>query len=136
MKLLKDIERIYKKKYCLFELPNSNYNNIYKYIEDFPEEKQKYINKKNNQYFKEKYLNNITSGYYGFEMNSYMPECWRDIIDEVLELCIKNDPNFGIHQIKIKLGSVRFYVASNVIEDLYKITRFLDENLYSKYLMY
>lgn len=40
MKLLKDVERIFKKKYRPFAMPDENsdvrYKNIFKYIEDHP----------------------------------------------------------------------------------------------------
>ena len=134
MKLLKEVQKIFKKKYCEFEIPDNSFPNIYKYIEAFPEEKQKYVSKKNNQYFIDKYKSYVTAGYYGFEVNSYMPECWRDIIDDVLELFIKNDPSFEIHQIKMKFGSIRFYVVTKNIEDLHEINIFMDDKFYSPYL--
>ena len=136
MKLLKEIEKIFKKKYQEFVMPDVNYTKIYKYIEDHPDEKSKYIFSKNDLYFNEKYKEFITKGYYGFSINSYMSENWREIIDNLVDLFITNDPNFEIHQIKIKFGGVRFYVVSKVIEDLFEINELIEEKLYSPYLMY
>jgi len=136
MKLLKSVEKIFKKKYHPFKMPDESFKNIYKYIEDNPEEKPKFIHKKNDYYFIDKYKNNITKGYYGFSTNSYMPECWTEIIDDLVELFIANDPNFEIHQIKMKFGGIRFYVVSKVIEDLFEIDQLISEKFYSPYLMY
>ncbi len=140
MKLLKNVEKIFKKKYHPFIMPDENsevrFKNIYKYIEANPDEKSKFIHPKNDKYFNEKYKNNITKGYYGFATNSYMPKCWTEIIDDLIELFITNDPNFEIHQIKVKFGGIRFYVNSKVIEDLHEINIFISEKFYSPYLMY
>lgn len=136
MKLLKEVQKIFKKKYLPFDIPDNKYPNIFKYVEDFPDEKHKYVSKRNDMYFKDKYKNYIVTGYYGFDLNSYMPEGWREIIDDVLELCTKNDPNFRIHQIKMKMGGIRFYVIPELIEDMYEINKFMDSKLYSPYLMF
>ena len=136
MKLLKEVEKIFKKKYQPFVMPMDGYSNIYKYIEANPNEKSKYIYPKNDSYFNKKYKQYITTGYYGFSTNSYMPEIWTDIIDDLVELFILNDPSFEIHQIKVKFGGVRFYVVSNVIEDLFEINEFIEGKFYSPYLMY
>lgn len=139
MKLLKNVEKIFNKKYQVFVLPDDKsgviHKNIYKYIEANPEEKLKFIHCKNNQFYNEKYKNNITKGYYGFDIN-ILPENWLNIIDELLELFIKNDPEFEIHQIKIKFGGVRFYVVSKVIEDLFEINELIESKLHSQFLMY
>lgn len=136
MKLLKDVEKIFKKKYLPFVMPDENFKNIYKYIEEFPEEKSKFVHIKNDKYFIQKYKENITVGYYGFSTNSYTPENWADILDNVLDLCIQNDPKFEIHQIKLKFGAIRFYVVSEVIEDIYEIEKFISSKFYSAYLIY
>lgn len=75
-------------------------------------------------------------GYYGFDINSYTPENWADILDNVLELCIENDTKFEIHQIKLKFGTIRFYVVSKTIEDIYEIENFISTKFYSPYLIY
>ena len=134
MKLLKDVEKIFKKKYLPFELPTGA-TSVYKYFELYPEEKVKYSHTKNDSYFIEKYRKNITIGHYGFA-TAFIPENWANIIDDILELCLTNDPNFQINQIKTKFGGVRFYVSSKVIDDLYEIEKFMSEKLYSPYLMY
>ena len=140
MKLLKDVEKIFKKKYRPFTMPDENsdvrYKNIFKYIEDHPEEKSNFVHTKNDKYFIQKYKENITVGYYGFDTNSYTPENWADILDNVLELCIENDPKFEIHQIKLKFGAIRFYVVSKTIEDIYEIEKFISSKFYSPYLIY
>ena len=136
MKLLKSVEKIFKKKYNPFEMPDERFKNIYQYIEANPEEKAKYIHPKNDAYFNEKYKDNITLGYYGFATNSYMPESWTEIIDDLVEIFVINDPNFEIHQIKVKFGLVRFYVSSKVIEDLPDIYKLIAEKFYSPYLIY
>ena len=69
-------------------------------------------------------------------MGSPTPKNWVTAIDKILELCIKTDPEFEIHQIKIKFGGIRFYCESELIEDLFDIEILIGNELHSKKLIY
>lgn len=96
MKSLKSIVRPYKQ-----QLENTNYNKEESY----------------DSYLIEKWKGRIPKGWYGFDG---IPKIWGLIIDKFLEELEKECPNFEIHQIKLKYGSLRFYVQSN-IQDKNKI---------------
>ena len=59
-----------------------------------------------------------------------------DILDEILELCTENDTDFEIHQIKLKFGGIRFYVHSDIIEDINDVEMCIEDNLYDPALIY
>ena len=63
-----------------------------------------------------KYQKYIPKGWYGFSLGEPCPHDWYLIIDEFLEYLLdlqkqNRISNFEIHQIKIKYGSLRFYVS-------------------------
>jgi len=87
-------------------------------------------------YLFDKYQDYIPQGWYGFALGKPTPKAWCDAIEEVLDLLIKFDPNLQIHQIKTKYGGIRFYVHSEVIEDIYKIENEMESRMWSKLLMY
>lgn len=137
MEILNDVIEIIG-KYDLkpITLPDG-VTNLYSYLRGCTEEKEKYINKsKNDLYFLKKYKQHITKGHYGFNLGEPIIPEWCDIIDEILELCIKTDPDFEIQQIKIKFGFVCFYTRSEVISDLNKVESYIANNLKEKKLIY
>jgi hypothetical protein len=91
---------------------------------------------KDDSYFLKKYGMNIPNGWYGFDLTSFVYLSWKNCIDEILEFLIKNDPNFEIHQIKLKFGGIRFYVASEIIEDILDIEGYLENIFYDESLIY
>lgn len=137
MKLLKEVENIINKnEFKPIEIP-AGFANLYRYKDNNPEDYTYYYNiVKNDSYFIKKYRKHIPQGWYGFSMGAPIIPQWLDIVDEVLELCIKNDPEFEIHQIKIKFGGVRFYVHSGVIEDIFEIESVIENKLFDKALIY
>jgi len=52
----------------------------------------------------------VGKGWYGFALCT-APNSWATIINEFLEWLEKQDPDFEIHQIKLKMGGLRFYVG-------------------------
>lgn len=136
MELLNKIKEIIS-KYDLKPIDISKkYKNIYQYLNDHPEDTNKYQSDKNDKYFTEKYYNYISNGHYGFSIgNPIIPE-WNEIIDNIIQLCIENDPKFEIFQIKIKFGGICFYVHSDIISDLLDIIIFIENKLRDKALIY
>jgi hypothetical protein len=132
MKLLDEVKTIVS-KYDLkpIVLPEGHFN-----IYDEELRKGFFNDKIHDDYLCEKYLKHIPKGWYGFAIGKPIVPEWMNIIDEVLELCIKNDPDFEIHQIKLKFGGIRFYCHSSVIEDIFDIESHLEDNLYDKALVY
>jgi len=135
-KLLKKIILI-SKKYDLskIELPKE-YKNIYQYLHENPTYRSKYEPIKNDIYFIEKYNKYIENGHYGFSIGSPISPNWVEFLDEVLELCIKTDPNFKINQIKLKYGRICFYCSSKIIRDINEIETYLYELLSDDNLIY
>ena len=89
MKLLKSVEKIFKKKYHPFEMPDESFKNIYQYIEANPEEKAKYIHPKNDAYFNEKYKDYLEEGHYGLALEEksvikYLDDIFKDLINFLL----------------------------------------------------
>lgn len=136
MKISNDIEKIFS-NYDLkpIKLP-AEYKDIYAYLSNNPIESDRFESKKNDEYFIRKYEDYIPKGWYGFDIgNPIIPE-WLEIIDEVLELCTQIDPNFEIHQIKLKYGAICFYVYSTNIEDIHDVDLLIMNKLYDKALIY
>lgn len=63
----------------------------------------------NEQELYDKWEHRIGKGWYGFDIGG-VPADWIKQIDEYLAWLEKNCPDFEIHQIKIKFGSLRVYV--------------------------
>jgi len=136
MKLLDQIKEIFNKyELKLTELP-TDHKNVYSFLRECPEFKKNFHNDKTDWYFIEKYRSHIPKGWYGFSLGDPIIPIWCEIIDEIVQLCIDNDPNFEIHQIKIKFGGICFYVESNIIEDTFEIECLIENTLYDKALIY
>lgn len=118
------------------EIPNG-YDNLYRYKDSNPNDATNYYNvEKNDEYFLKKYHKHIPVGWYGFSIGTPIVPEWLDIIDDILELCIKKDATFEIHQIKLKFGGIRFYVHSDIIEDIHDVEMLIENKLYDKALIY
>ena len=87
-------------------------------------------------YLYDAYKEHITRGHYGFALGTRTPEAWVSALIDIINLFIANDPEFEIQQIKIKFGSVRFYVDAPNVEDLGDIEQLLMTKLYDKRLVY
>jgi len=136
MKLLDEVKQIIE-KYDLkpIELPDG-YKDVYNYLRDFPSEVGRFETNKEDGFLYDKYRSFIPRGWYGFSLGSPIVPEWVDIIDEILELCIIIDPNLEIHQIKLKWGGIRFYVNSNLIEDIDDIEFLLEDTFQDEALVY
>lgn len=137
MKLKEDVEKILEKYNLEVNIPEE-YKTVYAYEKEHPDkcEEEFYDSELNDSTLLEKYKKHIPKGWYGFSMGSPTPNSWYKAIDEILQLCIKNDPDFEINQIKMKFGGIRFYVESQVIEDMLDIEIAIERNLHSSKLIY
>ena len=66
---------------------------------------------------REKWKAHTPPRWYGFAIGRPCPDSWFSIIDEFLDYLLTCDPNFEIHQIKMKFGRLCFYVAYNIEND-------------------
>lgn len=80
-------------------------------LEAYPADQQQRIREGKSRYqaLVTKWQHKIVPGWYGFDLYD-VPLRWLNIIDDFLDYLHQEDPNFKIHQIKLKFGSLRFYV--------------------------
>ena len=116
-------------------LPNENLN-VREYLKSNPKKIYDFLSFKNDHYFLKLYGEYVSKGHYGFALSCPINPVWSEIIDDILEICINEDPNFQIFQIKIKFGRVCFYVQSDVIEDVVEIQILLSKRLFDEKLIY
>lgn len=136
MKILEQVQSIFG-KYELNKivLPDGQ-RNVYQYLREFPIFVNNFETEKDDIFFLKKYVKHVPPGWYGFSIGSPIVPEWCEIIDEILELCVKTDPDFEIHQIKIKFGGIRFYVSSNIIEDIFEVERMIESTLFDEALIF
>jgi len=136
VKLLEEVKAIISKYDLKPIILPKRYKNLYAYFREFPLERVDYRSIKDDDYFCDKYAPHIPEGWYGFAIGSPIILGWMEILDEILELCIKTDPKFEIYQIKMKYGGIRFYTGSHTIEDIGDIESIIEDTLYNKALIY
>lgn len=136
MNILPQVEKVFQEiPFEQISIPDG-FKNLYHYLDAFPHEKQKYSPLKEDVYFLRKYRNHIPQGWYGFSIGEPVPPEWNEIIDKILEICVQNDPDFEIHQIKMKFGGIRFYTFSEIIEDLHDVEVTIANRLFDKTLIW
>lgn len=137
MKILDDVQNIFNKHtFDKITFPDSGYENVYEYLNDFPDDKKHFQSKYNDWMLRQEFKEHIPKGWYGFDIGTPINPIWVDIIREIVLTCIKADPNFEIHQIKLKYGGICFYCYSNVIEDLHDVEILIMKKLFDKALIY
>lgn len=102
---------------------------------EFPSNRAKRIEALKEPYarLKEKWMSRVPAGWYGFDLYD-VPVRWLQIIDEFLDYIAQHDPEFEIHQIKLKFGGLRFYVDCDPrFKDEIAV---LEENLYDPRLIH
>jgi hypothetical protein len=137
MKLKPEIEKILNEYDLSVNIPD-NYKTVYHYRNNQLKECEKDFTHPiiDDSFLINKYRKNIPRGWYGFSIGSPTPKNWFVVIDKIIEKCIEVDPNFEIHQIKMKFGGIRFYCTSNIIEDILDVEVLIEENLHDKKLIY
>lgn len=69
---------------------------------------------------KDKWIDHVGEGWYGYAIND-CPTVWGKVVDDFLTELKTVDPNFSIHQIKIKFGGLRLYLGlSSDVEKEFK----------------
>jgi hypothetical protein len=117
------------------EVPKE-YKNVYTFLRDYPEFGKNFKSEIEDCDLDEKYKLRIPKGWYGFDIGTPIVPAWMEIIDKIVELCVAIDPEFEIHQIKLKFGGIRFYVHSDIIEDINEVEHLIDTTLFDKALIY
>ena len=137
MTLLAEVTEILDKYYLGVDIPEE-YKTVYEWEDKYPDKvEEKFQHPDLSDWtLKRKYEKHIPIGWYGFSIGSPTPKNWITAIDKIIGLCIENDPNFEIHQIKMKFGGIRFYCESELIEDLFDIEILIGNELYSNKLIY
>jgi hypothetical protein len=93
-----------------------------------------------NEYLLKKWEDYIPKGWYGFDLQG-TPAVWGKIIDDFLTELSKVDPDFEIHQIKLKFGGLRCYlglktVDSELTKNINLQVAHMEDVLYSDGLIY
>ena len=136
MKILDKIQEIFN-QYDLkpIELPK-NSKDVYIFLKKYPEFSKDFKSTIDDSDLNTKYRKYIPNGWYGFDIGTPIVPIWVEIVDKVIEECVAVDPNFEIHQVKLKFGGIRFYVHSDVIEDLFEAELFVEKKLFDRALIY
>jgi hypothetical protein len=137
MKLLTDVEKIFADYDLKPIILPKGVKNIYHYNDSNPADCTLLYNPiVTDGYLNKKYREYIPHGWYGFDIGTPIIPAWMEIIDKIVELCVENDPDLEIHQIKLKFGEICFYVYSNVIEDILDVEILILHKLFDRALIY
>ena len=132
-------ERIIKiiEKYNLKPIQlTDDHKNVYIYINEHNSRDKEFRPEVTDNFLNKKYSKHIPRGWYGFDVGTPIVPDWMKIIDEITELCVEIDPNFEIHQVKLKYGRICYYATSSIIEDVFDIDFLLNDYLYDAALVY
>ena len=137
MKLLTEVQEIVDAYYLGVDIPDE-FKTVYHYRDahETKFEEEFCSSEITDDSLCKKYAKHIPKGWYGFSIGQPTPPNWFKVIDKVVGLLTDNDPNFEIHQIKMKFGMICFYVESEVIEDIWDICSYVEKNLHSPKLIY
>jgi hypothetical protein len=136
MKILDKVQEIFNQHELKPLTLPEGHKDVYSFLRDYPEFKKDFESPKTDGYFINKYRTYIPVGHYGFSIGSPIIPEWCEIIDEILELCIAEDPNFEIKQVKIKFGTMHFNVYSDIIEDYHGVDRLIMNTLFDRALIF
>ena len=136
MKILDKVQEIFNQHELKPLMLPEGHKDVYSFLRAYPEFSKDFDSPKTDRYFIEKYRKHIPRGWYGFSLGNPIVPVWCDIIDKILELCVTNDPDFEIHQVKIKFGTVHFNVHSDIIEDCHDVDKLIMSTLFERALIY
>jgi hypothetical protein len=136
MKILEKVQEVFN-QYELkpIELPK-DFKNVYMFLRKYPEFGKDFKSEIEDSDLLKKYRKQIPRGWYGFDIGTPIVPQWMEIIDKIVEACVTVDPEFEIHQIKLKFGGICFYCGSNIIDDLHEVERLIGNNLFDRALIY
>ena len=136
MELLSKVKEIFD-NHPFSYIFTDGYKNVYNLIKAHPELAMQFKHHSlTDDVLFDKYKENIPRGWYGFSIGTPVIPVWVTILDEIVKLCIATDPNFEIHQIKMKYGGICFYCESEVITDLRDISSMISHTMYDNTLIY
>jgi hypothetical protein len=136
MNILDDVKAIFSRYELNPLMLPEGHNDVYSFLRAYPDLKKDYEAEKDDIFLFKKYHNNIPVGWYGFDIGNPIIPAWMDILDEIVDLCVKSDPDFEIHQIKLKYGGIRFYVETKIIEDIDDVEHLIMNKLFDNALIY
>lgn len=136
MKILDKVQEIFNQYELKPLILPESFTDVYAFIRAYPDFGKDFLPEIRDVNLNEKYLKHIPKGWYGFDIGTPIVPEWMEIINKIVEVCVIADPDFEIHQIKLKFGGIRFYCSSQIIEDLHDIEYLIENNLFDKALIY
>lgn len=136
MKILDKVQEIFNQYELKQLMLPEGHKNVYTFLSAYPEFGKDFKSLIEDCDLNIKYRKHIPKGWYGFDIGTPIIPEWMYIIDKVVETCVDADPNFEIHQIKLKFGYICFYCNSNVIDDLHEVECLLARKLQDNALIY
>ena len=136
MKILEKVQEIFN-QYDLkpIELPKE-FKDVYVFLRKYPEFGKDFKSSIEDSDLNTKYRKHIPRGWYGFDVGTPIVPSWMEIIDKIVEACVAVDPEFEIHQVKLKFGGICYYCGSNIIDDLHDVEFLIAEKLFDRALIY
>lgn len=83
----------------------------------------------------ENWSHHVAKGWYGISLGQPTPDSWFRFLDAFLRLVRDYNPNFEIHQIKMKFGGLRCYLG-NINEETRELVSQVEEIMYDDELIY
>jgi hypothetical protein len=136
MNILEKVQEIFN-QYDLkpIELPKE-FKDVYVFLRKYPEFGKDFKSSIEDSDLNTKYRKHIPRGWYGFDVGTPIVPSWMEIIDKIVEACVAVDPEFEIHQVKLKFGGICYYCGSNIIDDLHDVEFLIAEKLFDRALIY
>jgi len=136
MKILDKVQEIFN-QYELkpIELPKE-FKDVYMFLRAYPEFGKDFKSSIDDSDLNTKYRKHIPKGWYGFDVGTPIVPQWMEIIDKIVEICTAVDPDFEIHQIKLKFGGICFYCGSEIIDDLHDVEYLIANKMHDRALIY
>jgi len=136
MNILEKVQEIFN-QYDLkpIELPK-DFKDVYMFLRKYPEFGKDFKSSIEDSDLNTKYRKHIPRGWYGFDVGTPIVPSWMEIIDKIVEACVAVDPEFEIHQVKLKFGGICYYCGSNIIDDLHDVEFLIAEKLFDRALIY
>ena len=136
MNILEKVQEIFN-QYDLkpIELPK-DFKDVYMFLRKYPEFGKDFKSSIEDSDLNTKYRKHIPRGWYGFDVGTPIVPSWMEIIDKIVEACVAVDPDFEIHQVKLKFGGICYYCGSNIIDDLHDVEFLIAQKLFDRALIY
>jgi len=136
MKISDKVQEIFDQHELLPIELSKDFKDVYMFLRKYPEFSKDFKSTIEDSDLNKKYRKHIPKGWYGFDIGTPIVPVWMEIIDKIVEACVAIDPDFEIHQIKLKFGGICFYCGSNIIDDLHEVECIIANNLFDRALIY